>query len=79
MNLTSAFVDISKTTAGLWTSRLMEEEQHDLKEKKRAPFLPFVLRNRTGEISRSHHTALAAVRRRICMRTEAVVRRYSQY
>ena len=48
MNLTSAFVDICKTTAGLWTSRLLED-QESLREKKRAPFLPFVLRNRTGE------------------------------
>ena len=60
MNLTSAFVDISKTTAGLWTSRLKEEEeQHDLKEKKRAPFLPFVLRNRTGKLFSNENVALA--------------------
>ncbi|XP_066924160.1 intermembrane lipid transfer protein VPS13D-like isoform X2 [Clytia hemisphaerica] len=47
MNMTSAFVDICKTTAGLWTTKLMEDQQ-DVREKKRAPFLPFVLRNRTG-------------------------------
>ena len=26
MNMTSAFVDICKTTAGLWTTKLMEDE-----------------------------------------------------
>ncbi|XP_057301627.1 intermembrane lipid transfer protein VPS13D-like isoform X2 [Hydractinia symbiolongicarpus] len=46
MNVTSALVDISKRTAALWSSRFFNNEL--FKEEKRAPFLPFLLRNKTG-------------------------------
>lgn len=46
MNVTSALVDITKRTAALWSSRFFNNEL--LKEEKRAPFLPFLLRNKTG-------------------------------
>ena len=46
LNLTSAFIGIAKQTATVWSAKFMQDAAS--KDKKRAPFLPFLLRNKTG-------------------------------
>ena len=54
VNLTSAFIDMIKSTSAVWTEDYYQQFNEITGDrKKRAPFVPYVLRNETGEVLKS--------------------------